>query len=144
VLIAFRKLSDDRHGVRVTRADGSSETVELDSKDFLRHDFAHLAFELEGGLQDGVWGSVARGGSLDGTGLDGADVATAERVSGPLQTLIRVGATPDELFDLIARQAPELASRDLAARVHERARALIGHWKATPYGDEMTLEWPFA
>ena len=30
----------------------------------------------------------------------------------------------------------------LAARVHERVRQLRGHWKGTPYGGEMELDWP--
>lgn len=73
VQVSLLKVSDTRHRVAVVRPDGSGETVELASKDFLLHDLAHFAFEVEAGLTHGVWGSVAYGGSLDGTGLDGAD-----------------------------------------------------------------------
>ena len=140
--IAFRKISDRRHAVTVLRDDGSRESIELASKDFLLHDLAHLALELEAGLREGVWGSIARGGSLDGSGIDGADVSLAERAAGPLQTLIRTGASVDVIAEILMRQVPELASRQLAERIHERARRLVGHWKATGYGDEMIVEWP--
>lgn len=52
--VAFRKLSDTRHKVTVTRLDGSRDVVAFDSKDFLRHDLAHFAFEVEAGLKHGV------------------------------------------------------------------------------------------
>jgi hypothetical protein len=142
VQVAFVKLSDQRHAVRVERDDGSGEQVELDSRSFLRHDLAHFAVELELGLSAGVWGSVARGGSLSGSGLDGADMQLAETVSGPVQTMLRTRAEPAEIHEVLARVAPEVASADLAERLHARLRALAGHWAATPYGGEMVLDWP--
>ena len=140
--VVLGKLSDQRHEVRVTRGDGTEESVELDSRSFLRHDLAHFAVELELGLEAGVWGSVARGGSLTGEGLDGADMVLAETVSGPMQTMMRTRATVTEIRDVLARVAPEVASPDLAARIHQRLRALAGHWADTPYGGEMVLHWP--
>jgi hypothetical protein len=96
------------------------------------------------GLRNGVWGSVAAGGSLSGDGLDGADMALAETVSGPMQTMMRTGADSAEIFDVLARVAPEVASIELATRLHARLRSLSGHWVSTPYGGEMELEWPEA
>jgi hypothetical protein len=144
VEVAFIKLSDQRHLVRVRRADRTTESVELDSRTFLRHDLAHFAVERELGLRNGVWGSVAAGGSLSGDGLDGADMALAETVSGPMQTMMRTGADSAEIFDVLARVAPEVASIELATRLHARLRSLSGHWVSTPYGGEMELEWPEA
>ena len=140
--VTFVKLSDERHLVCVRRADGTTESVELDSRSFLRHDLAHFAVERELELTDGVWGSVAAGGSLSGDGLDGADMALAETVSGPMQTMMRTGADAAEIFDVLARVAPDVASTDLATRLHTRLRSLAGHWASTPYGEEMALEWP--
>lgn len=140
--IAFHKLSDRRHTVSVERADGTVDVVELDSKDFLRHDLAHFAVEIEAGLESGVWGSVARGGSLTGDGLDGPEMDLAERLSGPMQTMMRVAAPVEDVRRLLDAIAPELATADLAARLHERMRSLTGHWAATPYGQEMVLSWP--
>ncbi len=142
VKVAFTKLSDERHTVRVERTDGSREVVEFDSRSFLRHDLAHFAVESELGLSGGVWGSVARGGSLSGSGLDGPDMALAESTSGPMQTLMRTSADAAAIHDVLARVAPAVASVDLAERLHERLRSLTGHWAGTPYGGEMELEWP--
>lgn len=140
--VTFVKLSDERHLVCVRRADGTTESVELDSRSFLRHDLAHFAVERELELKDGVWGSVAAGGSLSGDGLDGADMALAETVSGPMQTMMRTEADAAEIFDVLARVAPDVVSTDLATRLHTRLRSLAGHWASTPYGEEMALEWP--
>jgi hypothetical protein len=142
VKVAFVKLSDQRHMVRVERSDGTTESVELDSRSFLRHDLAHFAVELELELAAGVWGSVAGGGSLSGSGLDGADMNLAETISGPMQTMMRTGADTAEIGDVLARVAPEVGSMELAQRLHARVRSLAGHWAATPYRGEMTLEWP--
>jgi hypothetical protein len=143
VRIVFRRVSNTRHAVEVVRKDGSSDLVELDSKDFLRHDLAHLALEIEAPLVDAVWGSVARGGRLDGSGLDGRGVAVAERVAGRLQTIMRTEGSSRDVFEALRAAVPELATDDLAARIHARARALTGHWKATRFGEEMTVDWPF-
>ena len=140
--IELVKVSDEVHRVGVRRADGSEETVELDSRSFLRHDLAHFATELELGLAEGVWGSVAGGGSLSGEGLDGVDMALAETVSGPMQTMMRTGADSAEIHDVLARVAPEVATADLAERLHFRMRALAGHWASVNYGDTMVLHWP--
>jgi hypothetical protein len=37
---------------------------------------------------------------------------------------------------------PEWLTEDFIARVQERMRELLGHWKATPYGERMKLCWP--
>ena len=140
--VAFVKLSDQRHTVRVERNDGTNDSVELDSRSFLRHDLSHFAVELELELAAGVWGSVAGGGSISGSGLDGADMDLAESISGPMQTMMRTGADAEEIRDVLARVAPEMGSLELAQRLHARLRSLSGRWAATPYRGEMTLEWP--
>jgi hypothetical protein len=142
VRVVFLKVSDQRHVVRVERRDGTVEAVELDSRSFLNHDLAHFATEIELGLIGGVWGSVARGGSLTGDGLDGSDMALAETVSGPMQTMLRTRASAEEIRDVLVRVAPEVDADAVAERLHTRLRALAGHWASTPYGGEMELTWP--
>jgi hypothetical protein len=142
MVIMFHRRSGQEHEVEVVRRDGSTDRAVLPSKDYLRHDLAHFALELELCLRDGVWGSVARGGSLAGEGLDGADVALAERAAGRLQTLMRTGADVDAHEELLRLTMPDRADRELAERLHERVRRLVGRWNATPYGGSMTLEWP--
>lgn len=141
VRIEFTKLSDARHRVGVRRSDGSIDTVELDSRSFLHHDLAHFAVESELGLASGVWGSVEQGGRLDGVGLDGDDMELAETISGPMQTMLRTRANATEIGAVLERIVPDLASDDLAHRLHERFRALAGHWASTRYGDTMVLVW---
>ncbi len=139
--IVITKVSMDEHLVEVFRQDGSSDCRTLNSKSFLRHDFAHFAVEAELPIQLGYWGSVAAGLSISGEGISGKDIVLAEKLAGPVQTLIRKEASPDEYLKLLERVQPSLASLDLATRIHNRARGLIGHWKATPYGSTMTIEW---
>ena len=143
VEISFTKLSDERHRVAVTRGDGSTDSVELDTRSFLRHDLSHFAVEVELGLQHGVWGAVASGGSLSGSGLDGSDMHLAESLAGPVQTMMRRAADIGEIRVVLERVVPaHLEHAELAARLHERLRRLAGHWAATGYGQSMELWFP--
>lgn len=139
--IVFTKISDHRHAVAITRADGTSERLELESRSFLRHDLAHFAIELELPIRGGYWGCVAAGASLTGDGVAGRDAQLAESLAGPIQTLFTTQAGPEAYARLLGKSAPG-AGDDLAERVHERIRRLRGHWKATPYGGDMALAWP--
>lgn len=140
--IVFTKISDEEHSVEVYRRDNSSEENVLNSRSFLRHDFAHLAIELEVPLKSGYWGSVAAGESLSGLNMKGNEIGLAESLAGPVQTLMREEANITQYADIIKKIRPELASDDLAARIHERARKIQGLWRATPYGEKMLIEWP--
>jgi hypothetical protein len=142
VRIAFTKVSDERHAVKITRTDGTSQSIELVSRGFLRHDLAHFAIELEFPIRSGYWGCVSSGASLTGEGVAGSEAQLAESLAGPIQTLFRMDAGPDAYAELLGRFSTTIASQDLAARVHERVRQLRGHWKATPFGGEMELVWP--
>lgn len=138
----FIPRTNDEHEVRVIRRDGSTESVVLNTRSFLRHDLAHFAVELELGLRGGVWGSVAAGGSLSGDGLDGPDMAVAESVAGPVQTIMRTEADAAAVLEVLRRVAPDRATPELAERIHERLRQLRGHWSATRHGEAMVLTWP--
>lgn len=147
MIITFTKISDREHQTQVSRSDGSTETVRLSSRSFVRHDFAHLAIEMEIPLRHGFWGSVARGAPLSGkneTGQEIADpeLALAEQLAGPVQTLIRMEAPVDQYLHILNTTTPDLAQMDLAQRIHERCRRLMGHWRATPYRADMVIEWP--
>lgn len=139
--IAITKVSKDQHVVRVTRRNGTSESASMDSRSFLRHDLAHFAVEAEIPIPLGYWGLVAEGAALTGEGMRGRDIALAESLAGPIQTLMRQEADPEQYLEILSRLQPTLATFDLAARIHSRARKLIGHWKATPYGGTMEVDW---
>lgn len=139
--ILFSKISDQEHALTVRRHDGSTDSVVLNSRSFLRHDLAHLAVELEVPINSGFWGSVAGGTALSGNFKGGPDMALAEKLAGPIQTLLRTKADTDQFLGVLNRVCPELASWDLAARIRERGRRLQGHWQATPYGEDMLVRW---
>ena len=140
--VRFTKLSDARHSVDATRVDGSTDRVEVDSRSFLNHDFAHLAVEAELELEHGFWGSVAAGAPLAGVGLEGDEISLAERLAGPVQTLLRVGAGAAEIQAALANLAPDIVGDQTGAGVHEQLRRLVGQWRATPYRREMVISWP--
>ena len=66
----------------------------------------------------------------------------AEALSGPVQTLMRIEADIDKYEEVLARVLPELASEDLARRIWDKARRLLGHWKVTHFGGKMAIQWP--
>lgn len=140
--ILFSKISDQEHALTIRRQDGSTESVVLNSRSFLRHDLAHLAVELELPLSGGFWGLVAGGAALGGEEFKGGpDLALAESLAGPIQTLLRTKADSEQFLDVLNRVCPDRASWDLAARIRERGRRLQGHWQATPYSDDMLVRW---
>lgn len=140
--ITLTKISDQRHLVTIVRADGTSESVELETREFLRHDLAHFAIEVELPIRLGYWGCVATGASLAGEGVAGNEALLAENLAGPIQTLFRIEAGPESYVKLLGAVAERSGAEDLPARVYERVRQLRGRWKATPYGGQMELVWP--
>lgn len=139
--ITFTKLSDRQHRLHVLRDDGSQASLTMDSRSYLRHDLAHLAAESCLGIAGGYWGLVAAGAALDGDDLKGPDLMRAERVAGPVQTLMRVEAAPERFYEVLHGIEPATVTRELAERIWDRCRQLAGHWRATPYGGEMVLDW---
>ncbi len=140
--ITFTRISDDRHRVGIVRSDGTTDSRELVSREFLRHDLAHFAIEMELPIRKGYWGCVSSGASLCGNGVAGEEAMFAETLAGPIQTLMRTQGDVNAYHELLRTIAPAHARGDLAARVHERVRQLWGHWKATPCRGDMELTWP--
>ena len=138
--IEITKISDIQHTVQVERKDSSSDRIELNSRSFLRHDFAHFAVESELRLSRGYWGSVAEGAPL-GCELDSPEAWFAESLAGPVQTLMRNEASVGQYLELLRARVPHQATNDLAQRIFRRVRQLRGHWRATPYGKSMKIRW---
>ncbi len=141
MLIRFTKLSDDEHRVQVLRGNGSEEQATLNSRSFLRHDFAHLVTEESVGLRNGFWGQIAKGATLNGEGLGGPGIQLAEALAAPIQTLMRLDAPLEKYQRTLEHLLPDRACVELAAQVKERVRQLEGHWRATAYGETMEIEW---
>jgi len=154
VLVRLTKLSDQRHALEIERG-GGSERVELETRSTLHHDLTHLALEELAGLDGGFFGSLAAGktlAELAGRG-EGAPAYTGlmleiERAVVVLQHLPKVDEDPARLHARIAESlaiqgasAPRWFTLELVRAVRERLRALVGRWKATPYGGAMELSW---
>ena len=48
---------------------------------------------------------------------------------------------PQKFFEVLQRIESDTVTRELADRIHEKCRQLAGHWRATPYGGDMVLDW---
>jgi hypothetical protein len=152
--ILFHKLRDDRHAMEIVRDDGARERVECETRSYLEHDLLHYAVEAEAHLDDGFWGSLARGTTLaamnDRTapGYATAEGMMIEQVVGVLSGLMK-GRTPPELVAGFARYAAALGQTPppwltvpFVEAVQARLRRLLGHWRATPFHHTMELCWP--
>jgi hypothetical protein len=156
--ILFHKLTDQRHALEIVRDEGRRERVECETRSTLFHDFLHYAVESQAGLHDGFWGRLAAGRTLAemnertvdagyGPGMH-AGLALVERIVGALSG-IRKGQSAADLVAGICRfvtstgaAAPAWLSEALVEAARERMRRLTGHWRATPHGQAMALDWP--
>jgi hypothetical protein len=142
--IGFRKVTDERHVLSIHRDDGTSESVELETRSFLLHDLVHYAVEAEAGITDGFWGLLANGTTL--AQLSERTMATplspgivlAEKLVGPMQSVWN-GRLDPALYEEHTRG---LVADDFVERVRARLRRLSGHWRGTPVRAEMEIEWP--
>jgi hypothetical protein len=159
VQIQLRKISDERHALRIVRADdgggGALDEVECETRSTLVHDLLHYAVESEAGLAGGFWGNLAAGLTLadmnDRTGapLGGgaSEMAAIEQIVGALSGAVK-GRSAAEMVAGMRRFAaalgatmPDWLTEPFVEAVQERMRRLLGHWRATPHGATMNLEW---
>src|SRR5262245_4627063 len=156
--IVLQKLSDERHELAIVRENGRRERVECETRSYLVHDLLHYAVETEARLACGFWGNLERGKTLeemnDRTGrameASAPDMAIVERIVGTISGAVK-GRSAAEMMTVFRSSASALDSvlpgwltEDFIAAVQERMRRLMGHWKATPYGESMVLDWPAA
>ena len=145
--VRFTKLSDARHGLEIVRRDGTREAVELETRSLLLHDLVHFALESEAGLEQGFYGLLASGTPLARLNQREAppaseQLALIETLVGPAQALVNTQMSPEAYLAHARSLAPELVDAQLVERLLERVRQLRGHWRATPYGASMELDWP--
>jgi len=156
VRIVFRKISDETHVLEISDGEGRHEHVECETRSYLVHDLLHFAVESEARLKAGFWGSLERGRTLaemnDRRGgpmeVKLPEMAMIELLVGALHGVAK-GRTPKEMVDavigysaLLGSPVPKWLTEDFVAAIQERMRRLAGHWKATPYGGTMELDWP--
>ena len=150
LIVRLTRLSETRHRFEALRPDGSRDVRELETKSFLRHDLVHFALESEASLTHSFYGLLARGGEHDKLGepLAGEALDT-ERVVGALQGVSKDRLDPDRFaytvrsyFRNVGEEPPVWLTADLIARAAARLRQLEGQWRALPFGETMTLEFP--
>jgi len=154
--ILLHKLSDERHVLSLERDGAAGEQAECETRSLLLHDLLHYAVEVEAGLDQGFWGGLARGRSLDDMNdRSGKAMASElpqlmliEQIVGALSSIAK-GPSPDALATALHAYAgalgtrmPEWLTAEFITRVRERMRSLTGHWKATRFGETMELMWP--
>lgn len=145
--IEIVKLSDERHRLTVRRSDGTEEGAELETRSFLLHDLVHYAVEAESGIDDGFWGLLARGVSMEALSDHtmekplGPGIALAERLVGPFQSLWN-GRLERALYFEHALGVATFVDDAWLDRVGERLRRLTGAWRAVPVSHALALPWP--
>ena len=153
--LGFTRVSPTHHRFEYRREDGSGEAIEMETRSLLTHDLLHYAVESEADLKGSFYGILDRIGgyeelSVNGGAALGGEVAITERVVGAL-----TGALQDETLDADAfaeqvtefldiydERAPRWFTPAFVLAVRERMRQLLGRWKATPFGETMTLQFP--
>jgi hypothetical protein len=152
LLARFTRVSPTHHRLDLERADGSRESCLLETRSCLVHDLVHFALESEAGLQHSFYGTVARGTAYrtladPAAGPPSWELLVTEKVVGPLQAAVVRRIEPAAFVAAFGTalasagdRVPEWLTADLVARVQERMRRLLGAWRATPFGEALTLE----
>ncbi|HLK35277.1 MAG TPA: hypothetical protein VKU41_00905 [Polyangiaceae bacterium] len=150
--ILFKKLTDERHELAVSRAPESWETFDCETRSYLTHDLLHYAVEVEAGVQSGFWGRLAAGATLaemnDRTRPMDDEMAAIEQVVGALTSSVKgmpaaeVVAGMNRFASSLGSTMPSWLTEAFVLAVQERMRNLLGRWKATPRGSALDLTWP--
>lgn len=156
--IRLTKISPIQHRLDITRADGTQESAELETKSLLFHDLIHYALETEAQLQKSFWNLVAQGHSflelnakddMAGATVPRDELGMTEMIVGGLTGYLQGNARPEEIIaamqnacDAYGIQLPHYLTVELIKAVEERFRQLRGHWLGTPFGQNMELTWP--
>ena len=149
LLVRLTRLSNERHRFEYRRPDSSGEAVEMETRSLLTHDLTHFAVESEAGLQDGFYGRLARSGSYAEMSAMDTDALGVERVVVVFQGLAKTEAEPGQAwwrlvgtFSAMDEPFPEWIDPEVAGRIQQRLRGLLGQWRATPFGQTMELRFP--
>src|SRR5688572_8495429 len=104
--VCFTKLSAERHRFAVIRGDSAREVLVLESRSYLIHDWVHFAVEAELPIIDGFYGRLASGTPLAQLNdrsqplAAQGELALAEALVGPMQSVYRGRLTPEEYLRL--------------------------------------------
>ncbi len=143
------RTNPDRHRFAVVRTDGTTELADLETRSMLLHDLVHYAVEMEVPFREGFYGLLAQGKRLSELNDPtqpwpaGTDIAAAESLVGPLQTMLKTGdfdaSTARAKFEMFRPDPPPV---EMLERIGRRFRAVHGRYLATRFGETLELEWP--
>lgn len=154
--VRLTKLSNTLHRFGYTRSDGSGQSIDLTTRNFLLHDLIHFAVESEGRFNRSFFGLLDNGETYESLGdaditddhhPGGEEILMTERVVGAFTALAKGTATADQVIagvknlqDAHEEPMPSWLTVDFVERVAERLRCLQGEWRATPFGATMELQ----
>jgi hypothetical protein len=152
--ILLTKISGEKHSVKIVRNDRSVESLELVTREALCHDLLHYAVESALPTQGGFWGTLASGKTFsdlnDRTGQSTREnAATLYLVEGIVGVMSGITEMPvQQAFKKLCwysesqgQELPGWCSPEFVGDVLERMRRLQGRWRATPFGESMTITW---
>lgn len=151
--LRFTKISATHHRFDYIREDGSGESIELESKSFLLHDFIHLALESEARLAHSFYGTLALGRPYlemkpqpPAENQVTQESAMTERLAGGLTGVVRDDLSPKDFlramqnaFDAYHEPMPLWLTEQKVFDIQKRFQDIWGRWKSTPYGDTLEL-----
>jgi hypothetical protein len=156
MLIRLTRLTNERHRLELVRDDGTREACELETRSTLLHDLVHYAVETEAGLNASFYGQLASGKTYDALTMEPSvdlEVMQTEQVVVRIQGIAKndgwSGVDPESLAAsiiagcrVLGHQPPAWLNGDLIVRVRERLRRVQGQWRATPFHQNLVLEFP--
>lgn len=136
--------SAQRHTLSLQLDERPIASVELETRSFLVHDLVHWSVEAELGTDEGFWGLLASGVSLDVLNDREkppsmfAELWRVEGLVGPLQSFLQERFSRERLMEALPASFTEAHVRGVEARF----KAVFGAWKATAFGSTLELTWP--
>jgi hypothetical protein len=154
--IRLTRLTNERHRLEIVRDDGSREAHEQETRSTLLHDLVHYAVESEAGLRASFYGRLANGETYTAlTTMVPADAEASQtevvvvRIQGIVKndtwSEVQPATFAKEIvasFDVMGYAPPAWLTGDLIVRARERLRRVHGQWRATPFHQTLTLEFP--
>lgn len=128
----------------ISRGDGSSELITLETKVYLLHDICHYVVEQRLRYADGFWGMLAKGHTFNElfgkTNPITAGLRYIEQIVGPVQSVFQ-GYLPKELFSEQMAHLNVVLARDFLDGCLHDIGEIIQRWEQLPVGQQMTLVW---
>ncbi len=155
--LRFKKISPTHHRFEYIRTDGTGETIELETKSFLFHDFLHYSVETEANLKRSFYGLLGEGQTyavLSGKGamkqgMGNEEIRMTEIIIGPLTSVIKENLPPEtfllgmkNILDASELFIPSWLTEDTTLRIQEKFRKTMGAWRGTPFGSTLELAFP--